>query len=66
MPSHSARKRWRLLRVNANGQPAFGEYLWHERTRNFVAAAVTVLTRTDNLIADITSFGCPKLACLVA
>jgi RNA polymerase sigma-70 factor, ECF subfamily len=57
----AADKRWRLLPVNANGQPAFGEYLWNERTQNFVAEAVTVLTMTDNLIADITSFRRPDL-----
>jgi RNA polymerase sigma-70 factor (ECF subfamily) len=54
-------KRWRLLRVNANGQPAFGEYLWNERTRTFVAEAVTVLTMSDDLIVDITSFRRPDL-----
>jgi hypothetical protein len=37
----AADKRWRLVRVNANGQPAFGEYLWHERTQHYVAEAVT-------------------------
>ena len=57
----AADKRWRLLPVNANGQPAFGEYLWNERTQNFVAEAVTVLTIADNLIADITSFRRPDL-----
>jgi RNA polymerase sigma-70 factor, ECF subfamily len=56
-----ADKRWRLLPVNANGQPAFGEYLWNGRTQNFVAEAVTVLTIADNLIADITSFRRPDL-----
>ena len=57
----AADKRWRLLPVNANGQPAVGEYLWNERTQNFAAEAVTVLTIADNLIADITSFRRPDL-----
>jgi len=57
----AADKHWRLLPVNANRQPAFGEYLWNERTQNFVAEAVTVLTIADNLIADITSFRRPDL-----
>jgi RNA polymerase sigma-70 factor, ECF subfamily len=57
----AADKRWRLVRVNANGQPAFGEYLWHERTQHFVAEAVTVLTFADNSIVDITSFRRPEL-----
>jgi RNA polymerase sigma-70 factor (ECF subfamily) len=57
----AADKRWRLLPVKANGQPAFAEYLWNDRTQNFVAEAVTVLTMTDDLIADITSFRRPDL-----
>jgi RNA polymerase sigma-70 factor, ECF subfamily len=57
----AADKRWRLLPVNANGQPAVGEYLWNERKQNFAAEAVTVLTIADNLIADITSFRRPDL-----
>jgi RNA polymerase sigma-70 factor, ECF subfamily len=57
----AANKRWRLLPVNANGQPAVAEYLWNERRQNFAAEAVTVLTLADNLIADITSFLRPDL-----
>ncbi len=47
---------WRLLPVIANGQPAFGEYRWNETTECFVAEAITVLTLTEALIADITAF----------
>jgi RNA polymerase sigma-70 factor, ECF subfamily len=57
----AADKRWKLLPVNASGQPAFGEYLWNGRTQHFVAEAVTVLTIADDLIADITSFRRPDL-----
>jgi RNA polymerase sigma-70 factor (ECF subfamily) len=57
----AAGKRWRLLPVSANGQLAFGEYLWSETTEHFVAEAVTVLTLADALIADITSFRYPEL-----
>jgi len=49
------------LPVTANGQPAFAEYLWNERAGHFAAEAVTVLTFTDHLIADITSFRYPEL-----
>jgi hypothetical protein len=49
------------LPVTANGQPAFAEYLWNERAGHFAAEAVTVLTLTDHLIADITSFRYPGL-----
>jgi RNA polymerase sigma-70 factor (ECF subfamily) len=54
-------RRWRLLPVTANGQLAFGEYSWDATTERFVAAAVTVLTLADNLIADITAFRGPEL-----
>ncbi|MBV9599857.1 MAG: sigma-70 family RNA polymerase sigma factor [Chloroflexi bacterium] len=54
-------KRWRLQTVNANGQLAFGEYLWSETTQSFVAEAVTVLTIADNMITDISSFRLPDL-----
>jgi len=57
----AAGRRWRLLPVTANGQPAFAEYLWNERAGHFAAEAVTVLTLTDHLIADITSFRYPEL-----
>jgi len=53
--------RWRLRPVSANGQLAFGEYRWNETSRHFVAEAVTVLTLTDALIADITAFRGPEL-----
>jgi RNA polymerase sigma-70 factor (ECF subfamily) len=57
----AAGTRWRLLRVNANGQLAFGEYRWNETTKRFVAEAVTVLTIADAQIADITAFRRPDL-----
>jgi RNA polymerase sigma-70 factor (ECF subfamily) len=57
----AAGTRWRLLPINANGQPAFGEYKWNETTERFVAEAVTVLTIADALVADITAFRGPEL-----
>jgi RNA polymerase sigma-70 factor, ECF subfamily len=57
----AAGKRWRLLPVTANGQPAFAEYLWNKTAGHFAAEAVTVLTLADDLIADITSFRYPDL-----
>jgi RNA polymerase sigma-70 factor (ECF subfamily) len=54
-------RRWRLVPVTANGQPAFAEYLWNEPAGRFTAEAVTVLTLVDDLIADITSFRYPGL-----
>ncbi len=53
--------RWRLLPAAANGQLAFGEYRYNERTKRFVAESVTVLTIADALIADITNFRGPDL-----
>jgi RNA polymerase sigma-70 factor, ECF subfamily len=57
----TADKRWRLLPVTANGQVAFGEYLWDETAGHFAAQALTMLTFRDDRIADITSFRYPDL-----
>ncbi len=53
--------RWRLVPVTASEQVAFGEYRWNATTERFVGEAVTVLTFTDALIADITAFHDRKL-----
>jgi RNA polymerase sigma-70 factor, ECF subfamily len=53
--------RWRLRPVSANGQLAFGEYRWNERTERFVGNAILVLTLVDASIADVTAFCSPKL-----
>jgi RNA polymerase sigma-70 factor, ECF subfamily len=54
-------RRWRLVPVRANGQPAFGHYMWDEEREIFVAHGITVLTLDGERIAEITSFLDPEL-----
>jgi limonene-1,2-epoxide hydrolase len=57
----SARKRWRLLRTGANGQPAIAGYLLDEQTGAFEAETIIVLTFHDAQIEEITAFRLPEL-----
>jgi RNA polymerase sigma-70 factor, ECF subfamily len=50
------RTRWRLVPVRANGQPAFGKYLWKEERQAFVPHSISVLTLDGRRIAEITTF----------
>jgi RNA polymerase sigma-70 factor (ECF subfamily) len=54
-------KRWRLLPVRANGQLAFGHYVWDDERETFTAHSITVLTLDGDRIADITAFLDAKL-----
>jgi RNA polymerase sigma-70 factor (ECF subfamily) len=49
-------KRWRVVPVRANGQLAFGKYIWDEHRETFTAHSLTVLTLDGELIADFTTF----------
>jgi RNA polymerase sigma-70 factor, ECF subfamily len=49
-------KRWRVVPVRANGQLAFGKYLWDERRETFTAHSLSVLTLDGEQIADFTTF----------
>jgi RNA polymerase sigma-70 factor (ECF subfamily) len=53
------RHRWRVVPTRANGQPAFGHYLWDGEA--FAAREVVVLTLRGDRIAEITSFRDPGL-----
>jgi RNA polymerase sigma-70 factor (ECF subfamily) len=61
--------RWRFLPTTANGQLAFGTYLWHDDTQQFVPGGLDVLTIRDGrvgeivafLTADLTRFGLPPI-----
>ena len=53
--------RWRVTPVHANGQLAFGFYLWDEATSSFAAHDVVVLTLDGALIADLTAFLTPEV-----
>jgi RNA polymerase sigma-70 factor (ECF subfamily) len=53
--------RWRLVPVRANGQPAFGKYLWQREREAFAPHSITVLTLDGTSIAEITTFLDPEL-----
>ena len=61
--------RWRFLPTTANGQLAFGTYLWNDDTQQFVPGGLDVLTIRDGrvgeivafLTADLTRFGLPPI-----
>jgi RNA polymerase sigma-70 factor (ECF subfamily) len=54
-------KRWRVVPVRANGQLAFGRYIWDEDRRTFAAHSISVLTLEGWLIAEFTTFLDPEL-----
>ena len=49
-------RRWRLVPVRANGQPAFGQYVWDEERGAFTAHHITMLTLDGDRISEITGF----------
>ena len=49
-------RRWRVVPVRANGQLAFGQYIWDEEWETFTAHSITVLTLDAEHIAEITAF----------
>ncbi len=59
--------RWRFLRTTANGQLAFGTYLWDDTAGQYVPGGLDVLTIQSGrvaqvvafLTADLTRFGLP-------
>jgi RNA polymerase sigma-70 factor, ECF subfamily len=56
----SAAERWRMVPVRANGQLAFGHYIWNAETETFTPHGITVLTLEGDRIAEITSFVEPE------
>ena len=48
--------RWRFLPTTANGQLAFGTYLWDETERKYVPGGLDILTIRDARVADVTAF----------
>jgi RNA polymerase sigma-70 factor (TIGR02960 family) len=53
--------RWRFLPARANGQIAFGTYLWDGSRRAFVAAALDLLALDGDRVAEVTSFLMPEV-----
>ena len=52
-------RRWRLIPARANGQLAFGAYVWDEKAQAFVADAVKVVGLRGTQIEEITAFRSP-------
>jgi RNA polymerase sigma-70 factor (ECF subfamily) len=48
--------RWRVVRVRANGQLAFGHYIWRDDRGAFVPHAIHVVTLDGDRIAGIVAF----------
>lgn len=53
--------RWRLLPTSANGQLAFGGYVWRHAAQSFIGIRIMILTVADAQISEITAFGRPEL-----
>ncbi len=51
---------WRLAPAHANGQVAFGQYLWDPATNAFTAHGIVVLTFAGEQIAELTAFLEPR------
>jgi RNA polymerase sigma-70 factor (TIGR02960 family) len=47
---------WRFLPAKANGQLAFGTYLWDDAAGAYVPGGLDVLTLRDRHVAEITAF----------
>jgi RNA polymerase sigma-70 factor, ECF subfamily len=56
----AAVNRWRVLPTSANGQPAFGHYIWREAAGAFVANELSVLTLRGAEIEGVTFFRDPE------
>jgi RNA polymerase sigma-70 factor (ECF subfamily) len=50
------RSRWRFLSTTANGQLAFGTYLWDEAADAYVPGGLDVLTIRSGQVAEVTAF----------
>jgi hypothetical protein len=48
--------RWRVVPVRANGQLAFGHYIWRDERGAFVPHAIQVVTLDGDRIAGIVAF----------
>ncbi len=50
------RSRWRFLPTTANGQLAFGTYMWDYAAGAYVPGGLDVLTLLDGCVAEIVAF----------
>ncbi len=49
-------RRWRFLPTRANGQVAFGTYLWDDDAAAYIPGGLDVLTLLDGRVAEIVAF----------
>jgi ketosteroid isomerase-like protein len=56
----SGEERWRLVPTRANGQLAFGHYMWDAGKGRFTAHGVNVLTMRGARIGEIIAFLTPE------
>ena len=49
-------ERWRFLPTTANGQLAFGTYLWDQTEREYLPGGLDVLTIRNARVAEVTAF----------
>ena len=49
-------RRWRFLPTRANGQVAFGTYLWDDPAEAYIPGGLDVLTLLDGRVAEIVAF----------
>ena len=54
-------RRWKMVPISANGQPALATYHWDEQTGAFTRHRISVLTLRGNEIEEIMAFLDPKL-----
>jgi RNA polymerase sigma-70 factor, ECF subfamily len=54
-------RRWRIVPTRANGQLAFGHYIWRDEENAFVGREISVLTLRGTQIEDMTVFRMPEL-----
>jgi RNA polymerase sigma-70 factor (ECF subfamily) len=52
----AAGRGWRILPTQANGQPAFGFYIWTDEAQAFMAHDIVILTLDGASIGAITAF----------
>jgi RNA polymerase sigma-70 factor (ECF subfamily) len=52
---------WRIAPTRANGQPAFGHYLWDDHSGGFVPHHVCVLTLRGDRVEELTAFLTPEV-----
>lgn len=56
-----AANRWHLVRMEVNGQLAFGSYLWSDEAEGFCAHGISVLTLEGPKIAEVIAYLEPEL-----